>query len=274
MAQVKLLKIATDGVPVEFGTSDDITLNSFSAGSVVMSATGLAMASQAISASGNLSFSSAATNGITQTAGLLAADNIMAKDRSNVMANGADIRFGSSVTDTAGNVDAFQLPTLATSPTSVPTNTGGGYAVADANGKLYIWSSASSSWVDQTTVLFALSVQNPYTAGAVISARDVVYISAADTVSPAIASAAGTSQSIGFATSGVAAAASVSVQENGVLSGFTGLTAGSRYYLSGTTAGAVTATLPVTSGHTIVQVGYAKSTTAMLIRMENMGRRA
>lgn len=274
MAQVKLLKIATDGVPVEFGTADDITLNSFTAGAAgpSLSPTSLAMASQPISGAGNLSFQSASTNGITQTAGLLAADNIVGKERSNVMTTAGELLFP-VITDTPSTVDNFRVPQIAGVPTATPTNAGAGYMVFDStDNRLYVWS--GSAWVDQTTITGSLSVANSYTAAATIAARDVVYISAADSVTSAIATAATTSQAVGFAVAGAAATAAVSVQENGLMSGFSALTAGARYYLSAATAGAITPTIPAGSGNTIVQVGYAKSATQMAIRIENMGRRA
>jgi len=275
MAQVKLLKIATDGVPVEFGAADDITLASFTAGTggPVLSATGLNLNTQPITGLTNITHVDPTTNTMNQTAGALIIDNIMAKERSNLLTTAADILFP-VVTDTAGQVDALRLPAIAGAPTATPTTGGEGFVVWDStNDRMYVWN--GSAWADQTTVASSLSIQNPYTAGAGgTAARDVVYISAADTVLPAIASAAGTSQAIGLGVAAAAAAATVQVQEDGVMTGFSGLTAGSRYYLSGTTAGQVTATIPSTSGHTIVQIGYAKSATAMHIQLQQLGRRA
>lgn len=275
MAQVKLLKIATDGVPVEFGTADDITLASFTAGTggPVLSATGLNLNIQPISGLTNVTFNAPSTNTINQTAGSLIIDNIMAKERENLMSTAGGISFP-VITDVAAQVDAFRLPALAGAPTAAPTSGGEGHTVWDStNDKMYVWN--GTAWSDQTTVASTLSVANPYTAGVGgTAARDVVYISAADTVLPAIASAAGTSQVIGLGVAAAAATATVQVQEDGVLSGFTALTAGARYYLSGTVAGAITPTIPATSGHTIVQIGYAKSATAMHIHIEQMGRRA
>lgn len=274
MAQVKLLKIATDGVPVEFGTGDDITLNSFTAGSgPVMSPTGIDMNGQDITDLSDLVFTDPAVGTVNQTVGALIINNIMAKERSNTLTTAADILFP-VVTDTAGQVDALRLPALAGTPTATPTTGGEGFVVWDStNDKMYIWN--GSAWVDQTTINYAASVQSTYVAGVGGTAiRDVVYISAADTVLPASAAAAGTAQAIGLGVAAAAAAANVQVQEDGIMPGFSGLTAGARYYLSGTTPGAVTATIPSTSGHTIVQIGYAKSTTVMHINIEQMGRRA
>jgi len=276
MAQVKLLKIDTDGVPVEMNTaSDDITLNSFTVqgGGPVLSGTGLDMNGQAVTDAASIQVTDPAVGFLNQTAGNLIFNNIMAKERSNVMTTAADILFP-VVTDTAGQVDAFRLPALAGTPTATPTASGEGFVVWDStNNKMYVWD--GSTWVDQTTIAYAPNVQNAYTAGlGGTAARDVLYISAADTVLPAVASAPGTAQAIGLGVAAAVASASVQVQENGVMSGFSGLTAGARYYLSGSTPGAITSTVPVTSGHTIVQIGYAKSATALAIQIENLGRRA
>ena len=65
---------------------------------------------------------------------------------------------------------------------------------------------------------------------------------------------------VGFVTTGVLAAANVSIQVNGVVSGFSGLTAGAVYYAS-STAGAITATKPVHP----VPLGMAISATQILV---------
>lgn len=276
MAQVKLLKIASDGVPLEMNTAaDDITLNSYTVqgGGPVLSGTGLDMNSQSVSDAASFQVTDPTSGYLNQTAGNLIFNNIMAKERSNVMTTAGDILFP-VVSDSAGQVDAFRLPALAGVPTATPTASGEGFVVWDStNDKMYVWN--GSAWVDQTSISYAPSVQNSFVVGVGgVSARDFVYISGADTVLPADASAAGTAQGIGFALSTEIATANVQVQENGLLSGFSGLTAGARYYLSGATAGAITATVPVASGHTIVQAGYAKSASVLKIQIENLGRRA
>jgi hypothetical protein len=106
-----------------------------------------------------------------------------------------------------------------------------------------------------------------------IAAREVVYISAADNVSLADADADVSSQVIGFATAAATATNSVVVRKFGRMAGFTGLTAGSRYFLSAT-AGAITTTVPAGAGNSIVQVGYAKNTTTLDIAIQSLGRRA
>lgn len=275
MASVKLLKIAVDGVPVEFdSSSDDITLNSFSVqgNGPVLSGTGLDMNNLDIIDVQDLSFNSPSTNVINATAGNLIIDDIMRKEGANVMTTAADILFP-VISNSANEVDAFRIPALAGAPSATPTVSGAGYLVFDStNSDLYCWN--GSSWDNLNSVSVANSVENSYTASGAIAARDVVYISAADSLSKAKADAAGTAQAVGFAQVGASDTAPVLLRSEGIITGFSGLTAGARYYLSGSTAGAITASVPNSSGNTIVQVGYARSATAVQIQIESLGRRA
>jgi hypothetical protein len=275
MAQVKLLKINGDGTSTEFqSATDDITLNSFSiqGGGPVLSGTGLALANQDLSAIKNLVFTAPNTDTINQTAGALIVDNIVAKERSNLFSTAGEVLFP-IVTDTASTVDNFRLPQLAGAPTATPTNTGSGFQIWDtANNKQWVWS--GSAWLDQSLVNQARALDDTYTAAATLVATDAVYISAANTVDKAKADVIATSYALGFATAGAVAAAQVDVRKAGVLGGFSSLTPGARYFLSGTTAGQITSTVPTGLGHTIVQVGLAKSATQLDIIIQTLGRRA
>lgn len=271
MAQVKLLKIASDGVPLEFSSSDDITLNSFTAGSgPVMSPTGIDMNGQDVTDLSDLVFTDPSVGTINQTVGSIIVDNLMGKERSNAMTATSDILFGAA-TDTAGQVDAFKVPHMAAIPTATPAaNSNAGFLVS-YNGSLWMWDGAA--WNDLGVADSTNQVSNSYTADEALAARDALYISAADNVSKASASAAGTAQLMGFAKAAASDTNPVEVVSEGVLTGFTGLTAGARYYLS-TTAGTITATIPTGTGNTVVQAGYAKSATALHIHIEQLGRRA
>lgn len=218
MAQIKLLKIASDGVPLEFDSaSDEITLLSGQFGNVL--------------ASGNSIVS----------------------------------------TDTDGNLELTPNGTgdLVLDGVNWPQADGssGQYLQTDGAGQL--------SWVTPPDDTEAEVVANDYFADEALAASDAVYISAADNVSKALAdSAAATSRLIGFAQAAAADTDPVKVVSEGVLGGFSGLTAGSRYYLSAATAGAITDTIPSGSGNTIVMAGYAKSATELHIHIEQLGRRA
>jgi hypothetical protein len=121
----------------------------------------------------------------------------------------------------------------------------------------------------------ASQVCNSYTADEALAQNDVVYISAADNVSKADVSGAGAaSRVVGIAQAAAADTNPVIVCSEGVQGNFVGLTAGARYYADPGAAGGITATTPVGSGNTVVQVGYAKSATELHIHIEQLGRRA
>jgi hypothetical protein len=273
MAQVKLLKIDSDGVSVEFSsTADDITLASYTVNGGPVLGTSLDMNGGDISDVDEISFTAPSTDGLVTTSGTLPADNIMGEIYENVMTTAGAILFP-VITDSVDQVDAFRLPALAGVPTASPADGGEGYIVWDSTGdKMYAWDGAA--WLDQSTATEALSVQNSYTAGAGgIAARDVVYISAADTVLKCDSSSGGiASRAMGLSVAAITAAASGDIQSEGVLAGFAGLTAGSRYFVDPATPGLITATRPVGAGNTVIQVGYAKSTTALHIHIEQLGR--
>ena len=106
---------------------------------------------------------------------------------------------------------------------------------------------------------------------------NVVYNTAtADTVAKAVASGVSTSVILGLAQASVSAGATGSIQTSGVLALTTtqwdavagttgGLVAGTTYFLSPSTAGNITSTVPTTVGQTVAIVGTALSTTELNI---------
>lgn len=104
-----------------------------------------------------------------------------------------------------------------------------------------------------------------------LSAGDLINIwlnSSTPSVRKADASAANAGKTVdGFVKSSVAsgATAQVYVSRGILVTGLTGLTAGSTYFLSGSTPGGVTATRPTTSGHTVQIVGKAYSSSALYL---------
>lgn len=102
------------------------------------------------------------------------------------------------------------------------------------------------------------------TAGEALAAGNLVYISSTGTVLKADASAANASKAaIGFVLSAVSNGGTAVVYTDAYLTGLSGLTPGSRQYLSASTAGAITATPPSTSGHCVQCVGLALSATVL-----------
>ena len=123
MAQVKLLKIDSDGINVEMDTaSDDITLASYTVtgGGPVLNAN-LDMNNGNISDAGDLSFTDPTTDGITRTDGTHAADDIMFQDAENSMAVGSAVLFP-VIADNVDQVDAFRLPAIPGAPTAAPSD--------------------------------------------------------------------------------------------------------------------------------------------------------
>lgn len=273
MAQVKLLKIDANGLPKEMDTAnDDITLNSFTVDGGPVLDVNLDMNNGNISDVNDISFTDPTSDGITNTNGTFAADDIMFDSFENVMEVGAAILFP-SVADNTDQIDAFRLPSLSGAPTAAPADGGEGYLVWDSTGNsLYAWDGAA--WSNLSIVEEAERVCSEFTAGEAIAAGDAVYISAANTVSLADASAESTSRIIGVAGAAIANGALGKVCQSGVVSGYTGLTAGSRYFQDPATAGGLTTTPPTGSGESIVQVGYAKSATELVLQIDFLGCRA
>lgn len=278
MAEIKVMKIDTDGTLVEHtGSADDLTMNQFTVdGGLVASATGIDMNNTSISDADGVSFTDPATDGITQTAGVLAANNLMGKDRENLMASTGSVTFPGGIGDTAGEVDAFRLPSLAGVPSATPTNGGEGHLVWNsASDTMYAWDGAA--WKNLSVSSEAQKTCNEYTNGnaGALAAGDVVYISAADTVDKADVSGGGAaSRVIGIAGEAITSSAVGKICSEGVIGGLTGLTAGSRYYADPATPGGLTATVPTGSGNTLVQIGYAKNATTIHLQIAQLGRRS
>jgi hypothetical protein len=271
--QIKLLKIASDGLPTEFDSAnDEITLASFSAGAgPTVAIAGIDMNNTDISEVQDLNFLDPATATINQTIGNLVIDDIMAKDRENLMSTAGGIAFP-VVSNVAGEVDSFRLPAITSVPSATPTNGGSGHLLFNSsNGHVYLYN--GTLWDDLSTVSSAESIENSFDADVAIGIRDVVYISTQDKVSPASASSEATARVIGFASNSATAGQAVSVKSDGLITGFSGLTSGARYYLA-TTAGQISTTVPVGTGNIIHQCGYSKNATTLKIQFQNLGRRA
>ena len=118
-------------------------------------------------------------------------------------------------------------------------------------------------------------MQTTYTAGTGgIAQYDAVYISSADTVLKADASALSTAKIIGFAPSVIAQATQGAIQEDGVLGGIlSGAVPGDVYFLS-ETAGLISTSRPTTSGSAVIKVGYAKNATDLHIQIQFIGIRS
>lgn len=107
----------------------------------------------------------------------------------------------------------------------------------------------------------AISTEHSYVAMTTTgtSVGDVVYVSGANTVAKAQANASATVKAVGIVI------ANGQVATAGVVSGLTGLTAGTRYFLSEATAGALTSTVPST-GY-VAPIGIATSATTLALQI-------
>ena len=110
----------------------------------------------------------------------------------------------------------------------------------------------------------------PAVAGENLTAGDAVYL--ATTTGRAFkATASGTLEQavvVGFAQSNATTAGSFSIIVSGNLT-TSGLSPGEIYYLSPSTPGAITTTVPTTTSQFVVRVGEASSATALAVRIDS-----
>jgi hypothetical protein len=108
-------------------------------------------------------------------------------------------------------------------------------------------------------------------AGAAITAGQVVYLDAATGKwKLADANGSGTTHPGGIALNGAASGQPVAVQTSGDITVGGSLTAGSRYYLSGT-AGGIMPEADLTTGDNVALLGLAKSTTVLALKITEPG---
>lgn len=101
-------------------------------------------------------------------------------------------------------------------------------------------------------------------AGENLSAGDYVYINASGNVLKADASASNASKAaVGFVLAAVTNGSPATVYLEGNNDAHTGLTVGASYFLSASTAGAPTTTIPTTAGHVVQYLGRAISSTTI-----------
>lgn len=102
--------------------------------------------------------------------------------------------------------------------------------------------------------------------------RDVVYESAANTARQANASSSATMPAIGFILNKPTATACV-IARSGEVDGFVGLSVGSTYYVD-TTNGQIVTSPPTGSNRVVQRVGYAKTSTTLVVQLGEPTRRA
>lgn len=141
----------------------------------------------------------------------------------------------STVDSSAGAGDSGKIPSL------------------DASGKLDSSFMPTGFGADSRTV----------TAGENLSAGDLVYLNSSGEAFKADANSQA-KEAIGFTLTSITAASSGTIYlGSGIITGLTGLTAGSRYFLSATTAGGISTSKPTGAADIVQQVGFALSSTEL-----------
>ena len=123
----------------------------------------------------------------------------------------------------------------------------------------------ASGRLDPTVMPTGVGAQTKIvTSSEILAAGDLInlHISSGDKVRKADATAEG-KEVHGFVLAGFGNGASATIYLGGTMTGLSGLVAGTRYYLSASTPGALTATPPATAGNVVQFVGIAISATEL-----------
>lgn len=115
-------------------------------------------------------------------------------------------------------------------------------------------------------------LETEWSCPATVSLRDTVYQTGASSVDKARANAAGTMPAVGVVRAKPTATTCI-IARSGEVPGFT-LAADTYYYVSASTAGAITNIPPSTSGNLIQQVGYAKTTSVLVVELSRPLKKA
>lgn len=137
--------------------------------------------------------------------------------------------------------------------------------VTQDDGKLWKLDTDLLTWVEFTSSGGA-GPQGTYNCPITVAVLDVVYLSSADNVDKADADDASKRPLVGFVVT-KPTTTTATVLYYGELDGFVGLTPGSTYYLSAT-PGQVTDVAPSASGNIIQRVGFARSTTKLVLMID------
>jgi hypothetical protein len=165
------------------------------------------------------------------------------------------------------NVIRVMRGVVADRPDATDCTYGDEYHSTDEN-KFYkcVYSGGVLTWAEIGSGGGGASLTGTYTCDAGVAVNDWVYVDGAGAAQKARADAAGTGGAIGIVTA-KPTGTTATVQFAGEVT-LSGLTAGSAYFLSPTTAGAMTATAPSTVGQFVQRLGRAKSATVLLIQVD------
>jgi hypothetical protein len=148
--------------------------------------------------------------------------------------------------------NAGQLAEVEATVTSSGAGNAGDIVALDSSGKLD--TTVLPTGIGATTKL-AATTEN-------LSAGELVNLyNDSGTIKARKADASNGRRAVGFVLSSVTSPNNATVYLDGTITGLTGLTPGAAYYLSGSSAGAATATAPTTSGYISQEIGIALSAT-------------
>jgi len=254
MAQIKVLKISSEGVPSEHSSADDLSMNSMTA-----ALAGGFTVTSGVAITNNITF-----NAVTDTIAGIQNQNLLDKTAAETITG--DYDFNGEV-DVAGG--EFTFPSA---QSAVPAD-GDSYWDGDT---LYAYDGTNAVWLAIGGSGGSTSnLDKIWTAGEALTATDAVYISANDTVKKAKADSPTTDKIIGFAVNDIADTADGFIRQAGIITGvIAGATAGDRYYLSKDTAGDIVSSPPTGAGNRVIQVGFAKNATDLDILIQFMGTRS
>jgi len=112
-------------------------------------------------------------------------------------------------------------------------------------------------------------LSSPYSCAPGVAVLDAVYLTGADTVGQALANGVATMPVIGIVASKPTPITCI-IRYHDEQAGFVGLAPGATYYASDVTPGAISLAAPVSPppGHVIQRVGFARSTTTLVVFLD------
>lgn len=231
---------ATAGLQVKFDATKAMAMDATAGLQVVVDETqGLH-----IDATAGLQATIAANSGLQFTGGKfdlkLASANTLSKDASGLTVTGVPSLFKVDGVATSANVTAVNLGTLT------------GAAAADA-------------------LHYHDGIKGVRAAAGSIAQGKAVYVSASNTVSAASCSSSATARVMGISVAASAMGAVV-VQHAGALAAFSGLSAGTPYYLG--SDGSPVEFSSLVSGDRVIRLGFALNATTMEVCLQDMGAKA
>jgi len=266
-------------------TSGNLTISTLASGTLVLDSVGLVDLNAGanldidvtgtfdVLSSGSFSIDGTGASNVTATSGDLTLSTVTsgvvvlnAPSTVKVQSGGADkVTFGSTnvIFDyqiQASSTGGFKFGAGGQNVTSISTAT-------DLGGGSPLNTTLSTQQAVKTYVDNKTSTLQPYTVLAdgssnTLALGDVVSINSSGQAIKGKANTSTDARVIGVCLSN--SGGNVTIAQIGTVSK-SGLTAGTTYYLSEATAGALTATAPSTSGNVVFQVGFAKSTTELVI---------